>query len=87
MSSAPCFSHSAFKPSSQPGSGATRPMFPATGSTITAAISAPRASKSAVAAYRSFMWIEAVVAAIVGGTPALAGSPKGARPLPAFTSR
>src|SRR3970040_1804558 len=41
------------RPSRKPGRGGTTPMLPATGSTITAAISPPRAWKSARTAARS----------------------------------
>ena len=46
-SSAPEVSHSSRSPSRNPGSGGTTPMFAATGSTTTAAISCPRSSNRA----------------------------------------
>ncbi len=62
-------------------------MLPATGSTITAAISAPRASNTARTASRSLNGSATVSAASAGGTPRLSGTPNVAPPEPAFTSR
>ncbi len=52
-SRAPCSSQSARSPSRNPGSGGTTPMFAATGSTTTTAISRPRSPKIARTASRS----------------------------------
>ena len=62
-------------------------MFPATGSTITAAISLPRASKIARTAPTSLNGTVSVSAASAAGTPRLSGIPKVAPPEPALTSR
>src|SRR5437867_3869305 len=71
----------------QAGSGATTPMLPATGSTMTAAISSPRARKSARSASRSLNGALRVSAASGAGTPPESGIEKVAPPDPAFTSR
>ena len=46
MSTAPCLVHSSRQASRKPGCGGTTPMLPATGSTMSAAISSPRSSNS-----------------------------------------
>ena len=62
-------------------------MFPATGSTITAAISPPRSRKIARTASRSLYATVSVSAASAAGTPALSGIENVAPPEPARTSR
>ena len=73
--------------SRKPGAGGTTPMFPATGSTMTAAISRPRASKIARTPAMSLNDAVTVKRARLSGTPALSGMPNVAPPDPAFTSR
>ena len=62
-------------------------MLPATGSTMTAAISRPRASNIARTAAMSLKAVVTVRRARLSGTPALSGIPKVAPPDPAFTRR
>ncbi len=47
IETAPFFAQTSISASRKPGSGGTSPMLPTTGSTMTAAMLAPRASKSA----------------------------------------
>jgi hypothetical protein len=57
-------------------------MLPATGSTTTAAMRRPRLRKSASTVFRELYCAVRVSAATAFGTPALAGMPSVARPLP-----
>ena len=61
-------------------------MFPATGSTSTAAISSPRAANSASTAARSLNGATSVSATVAGVTPGESGSPSVATPEPAAAS-
>ena len=79
ISSAPAESHADRKPSRNPGTGATMPMFAATGSTITAATSTPT---SGTTLYGTTT-VSATLAAV---TPADPGRPRVATPLPASAS-
>ena len=78
MSKAPTRSHSARRPSRNPGAGATTPMFAAIGSTITAAT---RSSSSGTTLYGATI----VAATAPAGTPAVPGRPSVATPLPPAT--
>ena len=62
-------------------------MFPATGSTSTAATSPGRASRMRATAPRSLNGTATVSAASAAGTPWLSGTPKVAPPEPALTRR
>jgi len=62
-------------------------MLPATGSTMTAAISRPRSRKMARTASRSLNGAVSVSCASGSGTPALSGIENVAPPEPAFTRR
>ena len=62
-------------------------MFPATGSTITAAILRPRSRKIARTPSRSLKAAVSVSWASRAGTPALSGMENVAPPEPAFTRR
>ena len=62
-------------------------MLPATGSTITAAISAARSRNTRWTAARSLKGTVTVRRARLAGTPALSGSEKVAPPDPALTSK
>ena len=73
--SAPTRSHSARRPSRNPGFGATTPMLAATGSTNTAAT---RSSSSGTSLYGT----TSVLATALAGTPAVPGRPRVATPLP-----
>jgi hypothetical protein len=59
-------------------------MLPATGSTMIAATSGPRADMTASTADRSLNGTVMVSAASAAGTPRLSGTPKVAPPEPAF---
>ena len=74
--------------SRNPASGGTTPMFAATGSTITAAISPPRAPNASRTASTSLNGAESVSRAAPSVTPGEPGMPKVATPEPApFASR
>ena len=75
ISSAPARSHAWRSPSRNPATGATSPMLAATGSTMTAATSAPISGTTLYGTTR-------VSATAAAGTPADAGSPSVATPLP-----
>ena len=79
-SSAPAASHAARRPSKNPGTGGTRPMFAATGSTITHATDR---SISGTTLYGA----TTVSATAPAGTPADPGRPSVATPLPPPASR
>jgi hypothetical protein len=85
--STPCCRVISRKASSQPLAGGTTPMFPATGSTISAAMSFPRRARSASSAPVSLNGIVWVSAASSGGTPGDPGIPRVSTPDPALTSR
>ena len=80
ISSAPTRSHSARRPSRNPGCGATTPMLAATGSTMTAATDS---SSSGTWLYGT----TSVSATAPAGTPAVPGIPSVATPLPPAASR
>ena len=61
-------------------------MLPATGSTMTPAISRPASAKQRSSAATSLYGSVVVAAAIAAGTPAESGTPSVSAPLPAFTS-
>ena len=75
IKSAPARSHAARSPSRNPASGATSPMFAATGSTIT------QATDSSISG-TSLKGATTVAATALAGTPAEPGSPRVATPLP-----
>jgi hypothetical protein len=79
MRSAPTRSHSARSPARKPGSGGTRPMLAAIGSTITHAV---RSSSLGTTLYGATT-VSATAASV---TPADPGSPSAASPLPASAS-
>ena len=62
MSRAPYCVHRSRSPWRKPSLGRTRPMFPATGSTMTQAMSSPEVSKWALTASRSLYWASMGVA-------------------------
>ena len=78
-SSVPAASHAFRKPSRNPGDGATRPMFAATGSTMTHATSSSRSGTS-------LYGTTTVCATADFGTPAEPESPSVATPLPPAAS-
>ncbi len=84
-SSASCSAVRERSRSRNPGAGGTSPMFPATGSTITAAISC--SAKRASTEPRSLSSAVRVSATAPGVTPGESGSPRVATPDPACTSR
>ena len=61
-------------------------MLPATGSTMTAAISSPRRAKTSSTAIASLKGTVSVSAAVPAVTPGLSGRPSVATPEPACTS-
>ena len=69
-----------------PGAGATVPMFPHTGSTMTAARSFPWAATTASTAATSLNGTTSVSATVPAGTPGEPGMPRVATPEPAETS-
>ena len=86
MSTAPCASQHLRNDSRKPGAGGTQFMFPAIGSTITAAIRSPNranASRTPTASLKSRV---SVCSASAAGTPGEVGTPKVSAPEPAFTS-
>ena len=87
MSTASWARVSSRRPSRKPARGGTTPMLPATGSTMTAAISRPRSRKSVRTASRSLNGAVSVSCASGPGTPALSGIEKVAPPEPALTRR
>ena len=86
ISTLPAFVQQSRRVSRKPGTGGTQFMLPATGSTITAAISPARASNAARTAWLSLNGSTSVSAATAAGTPAESGLPSVSRPEPAFTS-
>ena len=84
--SAPARVHSSRSPSRNPGTGGTTPMFAATGSTITQAMSSPRASNSSPMACSELYGATRVSAAAAPVTPGESGSPNVATPEPARAS-
>ena len=66
--------------------GATSPMLPTTGSTITPATCAPWVSMTRAKASTSLKGSDRVAAAVASGTPGLPGMPSVATPEPAATS-
>ena len=87
IETAPLLAHPSRIASRNPGSGGTSPMFPTTGSTMTAAIVSPRAAKRARSAGMSLYGSVTVFAAVLAGTPAESGMPSVMAPEPAFTRR
>ena len=83
MSTAPCLVHSSRQASRKPGCGGTTPMLPATGSTMSAAISSPRSSNTSVSAATSLYSTSSVSAVVPLVTPGLSGSASVSTPLPA----
>ena len=75
ISSAPAASHAARRPSRKPGTGATRFMFAATGSTMTQATCSSSAGTT-------LYGTTSVSATAPADTPAEPGSPSMATPLP-----
>ena len=67
--------------------GRTQPMFPATGSTNTAAIESGFAAKRSRTLSRSLYSATRVIAARAAGTPGESGAPKVRAPLPALTRK
>ena len=86
ISSAPYFDVTARNPFRKPSDGGTRPMFPATGSTITAAISSPRFAKARSTAARSLYGATSVSATAPRVTPADDDAPIVSTPEPLLTS-
>ena len=70
------------RPSRNPGSGGTTPMFAATGSTMTAAIVSPRSAKTFPSASTSLNGTVSVSRAAPSVTPGEPGIPNVATPLP-----
>ena len=87
MSTLPWSSHTARSASRNPGSGSTIPIFPAIGSTITAATVSPSALKNALRVSSSLKGSVKVNAANAFGTPPESGSPRVNAPEPALTSK
>ncbi|CFM05257.1 Uncharacterised protein [Bordetella pertussis] len=87
ISTAPWRVHSSRRPARKPSAGLIRFMLPATGSTITQAISAPCWLNAASTTARLLNSRVRVCATNSGGTPAELGLPKVSRPEPALTSR
>ena len=75
------------RPSRNPSFGKTTPIFPAIGSTMTAAISFPICSNTSFTFSMSLYGREMVFFAISLGTPGLPGMPNVAIPDPAATRR
>ncbi len=75
--------HSSRSPSRKPGRGATTPMFPTTGSTITAATAPGCSRKRRSTLSRSLKTAVTVSRAVASVTPGLSGDPKVAAPEPA----
>ncbi len=84
MSRAPWRVQSARRPARKPGRGATTPMFPATGSTKTAATLSRAAWKQASTLARSLNSAINVSRAVPSVTPGLSGRPSVAGPEPAL---
>ena len=74
MSRAPYRVHRARQASRKPGSGGTTPMLPATGSTMSAAISSPRSANRVVNDSTSLYSTSSVSAVVALVTPGLSGS-------------
>ncbi len=72
------------KPSRNPETGGTHPMFPAIGSTITAAILSGFSSNNFITESMLLYSALSVFSAVDFSTPGLSGNPKVAAPDPAF---
>ena len=83
INSTPCSSQSLRIPSRKPLTGGIQPMFPATGSIITAASSPAFALKSSSTLFKSLYRASKVSFAVPWVTPGLFGLPKVTAPLPA----
>src|SRR5699024_967253 len=72
------------KPCKNPSTGGTTPILPATGSTITPAMSSPNSSKATFNDAKSLYGTDIVFLAIPSGTPGESSNPKVATPDPAL---
>ena len=86
ISTAPDFVHSSRSASRNPGTGGMQFMLPATGSTITHAISPPTSANTCRTCATSLYDSVSVCAASSGGTPGDVGTPSVSMPEPALTS-
>ena len=86
MSTAPCASQHSRNDSRKPGTGGTQFMFPAIGSTITAAIRSPSLANASRTPSASLKPRVRVCSASPAGTPGEVGTPKVRAPEPALTS-
>ena len=87
ISNAPWVSHKLRKPSKKPVCGKMHPIFPATGSTIIAAISSGFAVNISATCSKLLYCAKSVSCAVPAVTPGLFGLPKVTAPLPAWIKK